>query len=106
MLHRVDVHLTEASFVDSQLPVLLCKCVRVEEEEGEEVLAVCMMMPPVVPHVLHRENSYYSLNDVLSSLIVSNCANLCSSLKYHVHFWDILDEEGRSQDESHTTRGS
>ena len=25
---------------------------------------------------------------------------------HHVHFWDILDEEGRSQDVSHTVRES
>ena len=61
MLHRVDVHLTEASFVDSQLPMLLGKCTCVEEEEGEEMLVASMMMPPIVPHILPREKGLLQL---------------------------------------------
>ena len=37
--------------MDSHLPVLLGEGVLVEEEEGEEVLAVCVMLPPVVPDI-------------------------------------------------------
>ena len=47
--------------MDPQLPVLLGKGVLVEEEEGEEVLAVCMIMPPIVPDICPREVLIFTL---------------------------------------------
>ena len=40
--------------MDPQLPVLLGKGVLVEKEESEQVLAVRMVMPPIVPDICPR----------------------------------------------------